>query len=149
MTDPSSQPFAPPAFPNRVQFLIMFILVPALWNGLRCAEALVFWKTLQAYGAHPGPLYVAVSGAFWFVGGMALTIGVWQRKAWAWYATLGAAAGYPVWVWADRLFLQQPHANWPFGLAATLVCMLSVIIIMLTPKTKKYFRLRKEVHEQE
>ena len=64
-------------------------------------------------------------------------------------ATLGAATGYPVWVWADRLFLQKPHANWPFGLIATLTCMLLVVIIMITPRTRNYFGLRKEVHEHE
>jgi hypothetical protein len=149
MTDSSPQPFAPSPHPNRIQILIMFLIIPTVWNGLRFAEALVFWKTLQEYGARPGPLYAAVSGAFWFVCGIVLIAGVWTKKAWAWYATLGAAAGYPVWVWADRLLLQQPHANWPFGLAVTLVCILSVIVIMFTPKTKKYFRLRKEVHEHQ
>jgi len=149
MTDSSQNPFAPSPIPNRIQILIMLLMVPTFWNGLRFAEALIFWKTLQEYGARPGPLYMAVSGGVWLVCGIALIAGIGKKKAWAWYATLGAATGYPVWVWADRLFVQKPHANWPFGLIATLTCMLLVVIIMITPRTRNYFGLRKEVHEHE
>jgi hypothetical protein len=146
MTESSSPPPAPSKYPNRIQFLILFILVPMLWNGFRFIETLVFWKTLQEFNARPGPLYGSVSSAIWFVYGIVLLVGAWQRKAWAWYATLGAAAGYTVWVWADRLFLQQPHANWPFGITVTLTCLSFVIIILFTPKTKEYFRLGKGHH---
>jgi hypothetical protein len=149
MTDSSQQSFTPSPSPNRIQILSLFLLAPTVWHGLRFAEALYFWKTLKEYGAQPDPLYVAASGGFWLVAGIVLIAGVWREKAWAWYATLGAAAGYPIWVWADRLLLQQPHENWPFGLTVTLICMLFVIVIMLTPKTKKYFRLGKDVHEHE
>ncbi len=147
MTESSTPPPASSKYPNCIQFLILFILVPMLWNGFRFIEALVFWKTLRELGARPGPLYVAVSGVFWFICGVMLLVGIGQRKGWGWYAAFGAAAGYPVWVWADRLFLQQPHANWPFGIMVTLTCLSFVFIILFTPKTKEYFRLGKGHHE--
>lgn len=146
MIEASSPPSAPPKYPNRIQFLILFILVPTLWNGYRLIEALVFWKTLKEFNAQPGPLYLALIAAAWFTCGIMLLVGTWRRKAWGWKATFGAAVGYTAWVWADRLFLQQPQADQPFAILVTLIYLSIVIIILISPKTKRYFHLGKGNH---
>jgi hypothetical protein len=42
-------------------------------------------------------------------------------KPWAWYGALISAAGYVIWYWLDRLFLQQSHSNWLFALGASVI----------------------------
>ena len=130
--------------PVRVTILALTVLVVAAINGLRLGEALFFWKTLVEYGAHP--LYIAISGGFWFVAGLFLTWGVWRGKPWAWITAFGGAAGYTSWYWFDRLILQQPHANWPFALIFTLVSVSLILVILFSHNTKRFFQ--RDSHER-
>jgi hypothetical protein len=133
--------------PQRVTFLACAAFLVAAWNGLRLGEAIIFWHTLRGYGARPDPLYTAVSGGIWLIAGLILTGGLWRGRAWAWYAALGSAAGYPVWVWFDRLALQQPHANWPFALGVTLACLSIFFILLFTRKTLSFFEIKRKPDE--
>ena len=149
MTSASSPRLVPMQPPNRIHLLVLFILAPMLWNGYRLIEALVFWKTLREFNAQPGPWYLAISGFLWFTCGIVLLVGILKRQAWGWYATLGAVVGYTAWMWVDRLFLQQPHANLPFAILVTLVCLAIVTTILISRKAKRYFHLGKGNHEHE
>jgi len=130
--------------PSRVTFLAVIALLVSLGNGLRLGETIYFWPTLAKYGAHPW--YTAVSGGVWLAAAAYLTWGLWLGKAWAWTAAVGGAAGYGSWYWSDRLLLQQPHANWPFTLAFTAVCLAIIYFILFSHKTKQFFR--RDAHER-
>jgi hypothetical protein len=135
--------------PRRVTLLALAALLLSAWNGLRLGEAIVFWKTLREYGAQPGPVFLSVSGGVWLLAGLMIVFGLWRGKAWGWYAAAGAAAGYPVGVWFERLVLQQPHANWPFALGVTLACLAPVIFILLSRKTISFFNVQRKSNERQ
>lgn len=128
--------------PNRISLLALGILGLSLWNGLRFVQAILNWPISVEFQSEPGPIYLAISGGFWLLAGLYIFRGLWQGKAWAWYASLGGSAGYGVWYWFDRLVLQKPHANWPFGLSITIVILLLILLILLSPRTRKYFSKR-------
>ncbi|KAF0107187.1 MAG: hypothetical protein FD146_2028 [Anaerolineaceae bacterium] len=135
--------------PRRVTLLAFAALLLSAWNGLRLGEAVAFRQVLREYGAQPGPVFLAVSGGVWLAAGLAIAFGLWRGKAWAWYAAVGAAAGYPVWVWFERLIFQQPHANWPFALGVTLVCLAPVIVILFSRKTTSFFNVQRKRNERQ
>ncbi len=128
--------------PNRITVLALCFIGVAIWNGLRFLEAIINWQILREYQSDPGPLYLAISGGFWFLVGASIFWGLWRGKAWAWYATIAGSAGYGAWYWLDRLVLQKPHSNWPFALSITIVFLLLVLLIMLSSRTRKYFSKR-------
>jgi multisubunit Na+/H+ antiporter MnhE subunit len=66
--------------------------------------------------------------------------GIWQKKAWTAKLLLGAAAGYTVWYWSERLIWQRPHPNWPFAVIVNLVLL---GFILFTTKS-----LSREAYEQ-
>ena len=124
--------------PVRVISLAIMLVFVAAWNGLRLGQTIFFWKTLQAYGAHP--LYIAISGAVWLITGLLLAWGFWLGKAWGWAAVLAGTAAYTAWYWFDRLVLQQPHANWPFVLVANGVFLLIIFTILFSRRTRLFFK---------
>ena len=138
-TSTSPKPVLPER-PVRVTLLVMVQIIFAVWNGLRLGEAFVFWKTLKEFGAHPGAAYIAASGGFWLVAGLVTAWGMWTGRAWSRWATLGVTAGYIAWYWSDRLFLQIPHANWPFALLITTVFMVFVLIVLFSRRSINFFR---------
>lgn len=130
--------------PNRVKLLVLLLLWIAVWNGIRLANAVVFWKTLKSYGT--SPLYIAVSGGVWLAAGLIVSMGLWRGKAWSWAAALGGAAGYTSWYWFDRLVLQEPRANWPFAIIVTVLLLIFVSLSLLTYPTRIY--LQKTAYER-
>ena len=133
--------------PTRVTLLAWLAFAIALWNGIRLVQAIIFRSVLKEYQAAPGPLYAAVSGGFWLLTGLAIAWGLWRGKSWAWFATLGGAAGYGSWYWFDRLILQKPHSNGPFALVTTVVILFVILLILFSPRARKYFSNGKKKHE--
>jgi hypothetical protein len=109
--------------PTSVTLIALFVLGLALWNGLRLVQAIVFWSILKEYKAEPGSLYAALIGGVWFLAGLSIVWGLWQGKAWAWFAALGGAPGYASWYWFDKLVFQEQHSNWAFSLVSTVISM--------------------------
>jgi len=128
--------------PIRVTLLALFILVIALWNGLRMIQAISFWPVLTEFQYELIPLYVTISGGVWFLIGAPTAWGLWRGKIWAWYATLGGLAGYASWYWFDRLVIKKPHANWPFALSITIMIIAVTLFILISPRTRSYFSKR-------
>jgi hypothetical protein len=122
--------------PFGVTFLALIMVFAAVGNGLRLSEAVFFWKIFEEYSVYP--LYITISGGFWFLAGLSITWGLWQRKTWAWFAALGGAVGYGSWYWFDRLVFQEPHSNWPFALVST-VFFVSCFSIMIHRSVIKFF----------
>jgi len=124
--------------PIRVTSVAIIVVFAAAWNGLRLGLTIYFWKTLEAYGAHP--LYIATSGGVWLITGLLLAWGFWLGKAWGWAAALAGMVGYSAWYWFDRLVLQQPRANWPFVLVADIVFLLIIFAILFSRRTRLFFK---------
>ena len=131
-------PFLRNKRPIHIVFLAILALWMAVWNGLRLAETIFFWNTLQNYGAHP--LNIAISGAVWLITGLLLVWGLWMGKTWGWAAMLGGTTTYTAWYWIDRLVLQEPHANWPFVLIVNIVFMLIIFAILFSHQTRSFFK---------
>jgi len=125
--------------PRRVSLLAFSALALAVWNGIRLGEAIFLWQTLREYEVRPGSLYLVISGGVWLFTGLILSAGLWLGRTWALYAAIGSVAGYTVWVWFDRLVLEQSHANWPFTLTFSLACLCIILILLFSRRTTTYF----------
>lgn len=136
----------PTQLPLRISLLACSLCLLSVWYALRFVEAIRFWHTLSDYHARPGPAYIAATGGFWLLAGLALAWGLWSGKRWGWYGAIGTAAGYLLWYWSDRLVFQYPHTNWPFALAGSAIGLVIVLLILLSPKSVRFFRQR-ETHE--
>jgi hypothetical protein len=130
--------------PARVTLLILLVLFVTASNGLRFGETIFFWNILAQYTAHP--LYITISGGVWFTLGLILLLGILRRKEWTWMAAIFSTILYGIWVWIDRLFLQGPHANWPFALMIDILLVLIVFLVLFSPGTRRFFK--RNVHEQ-
>lgn len=131
-----------PPRPIRISLLAISNCLISVWYGLRLVEAIRFWGSLSEYHARPGPLYISATGGFWLLAGLALAWGLWSGKSWGWYGEIRGSVGYIIWYWFDRLILQYPHANWPFALACSIFGLAVVLLILLSPKTVRYFHPR-------
>lgn len=132
--------------PFSVTILLWLVLSLTVWSGLRLYSALRWWSTLTEFASPPGPYYIAVSGGIWLMVSILLLWGMWQAKAWARYALLGAGAALTVWYWSDRLLLQRPSGNWPFALLSTVLLLIVLSVGVFVPGTKTFFSKR-EAHE--
>ena len=123
-----------------ITILALFVLCFIAWNGLRLGVVISFWGTLQQYDAHPGPLYIAVSGGFWSLVGLSLLWGLCRGKAWARIAVLSAAGLYTAWYWFDRLALQPvSHTNWPFALFVNILFLIFTATALFNHQSKAFF----------
>jgi hypothetical protein len=127
--------------PIGIIFIEIIILLNALWNGMRLGNAIFFWSILNNFGA-PW-LYLAISGGFWTVSSAVISVGLWQRKIWAWAGTIGGIIAYSVWYWADRLIFQLPHSNELFALLYTFIMIAFSFSVLFSIKTRVYFNLQK------
>ncbi len=126
--------------PFRVTLLLWLVLFITVWNGLRLWTALAWQKVLTEFSAQPVTWITALDGCIWMVTGFLIIWGIWQQKAWTVKILLGAAAGYTVWYWSERLSFQEPRPNWPFAIILNLVLL---IFIFFTTKS-----LTREAHER-
>ena len=133
--------------PTPVTTLMWMVLSLTAWNAIRLGASIADWDVLLEFAPRPGPLYVALSAAFWTLAGAALWITIRRRSPRARAAAAAFALGYAAWWWADRLFLQAPRPNLIFALAATFVSLIFTAFLLLHPRTRAYFQPR-ETYEQ-
>lgn len=126
--------------PIRVTLLAILFLLFALFEALRLGYSIYFWKTLIELGE--APWYLALTGFFWFAAGCLLVWGLWSGKRWAWLGSIIGALAFDLWYWLDRLFLQQPHNNGSFAIAASSVILVLVLLILLTRHTREFLLKR-------
>ena len=132
--------------PFSVTILLWLVLSLTAWSGLRLYTAIQWWNALLEFASRPGPWYIAISAGVWLIVSITLLWSMWQAKTWARYALLGTGAGFAVWYWCDRLFLQMPGADWPFTLAATILLLIILSVCVFTPGTKTFLSKR-EAHD--
>lgn len=106
--------------PNIVSLFSFSFLGLGLWNGIRFIQAIIFWSTFKNYLSLFFLSYISISGIIWFSIWGIIARGFWIGKPWAWYGALISAAGYILWYWLDRAFIQQPRSNWLFALGISL-----------------------------
>ncbi len=125
--------------PPCVTILLWLVLSLTAWGGLRLWSAIQWRQSLQEFGMQSVASYIAASGGVWLLAGMSLLWGVWRGKAWARTGLVGAAAGFSVWYWCDRLFFQAPRANWPFALGATVALLVVTAACTWLPEARTFF----------
>ena len=132
--------------PFSVTILLWLVLSLTAWSGLRLYSAIQWWNVLLEFASRPGPWYIAISAGTWLIVSITLLWGMWQAKAWARYALLGAGASFTVWYWCDRFLFQMSSANWPFALLATVLLLIILSVCVFVPGTKTFFSKR-EAHD--
>ena len=96
--------------------------------------------TLNEFQVSTDPRLSAAIGGVWVAAGCILGWGIWRNKAWAGKMLIGTGAGYTVWYWAERIFLQSPRQNLTFAVIVNLALLGLIIITNIL--------LSREAHEQ-
>lgn len=89
--------------PFYIWVLAAILLLFALMNALRLRSALAAWASLVAFGTHPGPMYIAVTGGVFglaFLVAVAALVARWRSARWP--VTVVVLA-YALWYWVDRI----------------------------------------------
>ncbi|GAB4567561.1 MAG: hypothetical protein Fur0017_08680 [Anaerolineales bacterium] len=110
--------------PFTVTLTIWLVLILASWNALRAWTSIAWQNILMEFSVQLPPMINTISGILWFLTGIVLLIGVWQKKAWSAKLLLGAATGYTVWYWSERLIWQNPRPNVLFAILVNLACLI-------------------------
>ncbi len=126
--------------PFSVTLSMWLVLILASWNALRAWTSLAWQDVLIEFSTQMPPTLIAFASLFWLMIGIVVWFGLWQKKAWSKNLLLGAATGYTVWYWSERLIWQNPRPNIPFAVCVNLVCL---IVIYFTSKS-----LSREAYER-
>jgi hypothetical protein len=122
--------------------IILGLLVVSLLGWLRLQFVVSAWAFLQQTGFEPGPVYQALFGAAWGLGGLVCAVALWAGWRWAPWATRLTVLLLAAWYWVDTLsFNRAPDAliNWPYQLALTLVCVGFTLGVLALNRQKRYF----------
>ena len=129
--------------PVRITLLLWLVLIITAWNFIRLLTSITWHGILDAYAPRPGPIYIGVTGAIWTLAGLSILWGFIRSARWTRMVLLIAGFGYPVWDWADKLFVQaQIRANWPFDLLMTILLLGFTSAVVLDPHYQIYFEKR-------
>ena len=123
--------------------LALGLLVVSLTGWLRVQAVLFAWDFLIQSGIYPGPLYQALMGAAWGLGGLVCAAGLLLRWKWAPGATRLSVLALAAWYWLDYLvFTRAADArdNWPYTLALTLIGLLFTFAVLALNRQKRYFK---------
>ena len=152
--EPSPQTaFKPVAIrrPASVTLLTLGVLIITGLNLTRFVLSLHYWSFLAS---QPGisPLYLAISGMVWTLGGLVLIWGLWRPKSWAPRLMEAVALTYALYYWLDLLFLRDHPlrgatpaigivlpTNWQFSAGVTIVCLAFMVWTLGRHSVKAYF----------
>jgi hypothetical protein len=126
--------------PFRVTLLASLVLFLTVWNAIRVWTALEWRDVLNEFSSQPASTITAVSGALWTIIGTFVLWSIWRKKAWTVKLLLGAAAGYTVWYWSERLIWQRPHPNWPFAVIVNLALIIFILFCIKSLSQEAYER---------
>lgn len=122
------------------------VLSLTAWNAVRAVSAMANWDILLDFAPIPGPLYIAISGSFWTLGGLTVLWAFLRRTRQARNGILLYTFAFALWYWLDRLFLQAARPNLPFALTATILLLTCIAVFVYHPHTIRHFTKR-ETHE--
>ncbi len=126
--------------PFRVTLLIWLVLSLTAWNALRLWTSLAWRNALLEFSTRPNPMVITASSLMGIITGLILIWGIWQNKNWTVKLLLGAAVGYSVWYWTERLIWQQPRPNWLFAVIVNLVLFAFVLFCSRSLTREAYER---------
>jgi len=130
--------------PILVSIVAIGILAFAIVHLLRFWLAIRQWQWLESLPIIP-PVYLASTGLFFGLSGLALALGLWFGKRWARLALPFFTIVAFLVFWIDRLFLRPvPESNTPFMMAITIVAFLLTAGVFLLPSAKQFFGARDE-----
>lgn len=127
--------------PPGVTLLAVGVLIIAVFNLIRLAQAIVQWQTLVGLLEFL-PIYMTVSGAVWGISGLFLGWGLLSGYPWAPRITRWAALLYAAYYWLDRLFVQTgagQSANAVFVAVMTLILLGWIFWILSRRRTSLFF----------
>lgn len=126
--------------PFTVTLTIWLVLILASWNALRAWTSIAWQNILMEFSVQLPPMINTISGILWFLTGIVLLIGMWQKKAWSSKLLLGAAAGYTVWYWSERFIWQNPRPNVLFAILVNLACLIVIYFALKSLSREAYER---------
>ena len=126
--------------PFSVTLSIWLVLILASWNALRAWTSLAWQDVLIEFSTQVPPTLIAFASLFWLMIGIVVWFGLWQKKAWSKNLLLGAATGYTVWYWSERLIWQNPRLNIPFAVFVNLVCLIVIYFAFKSLSREAYER---------
>lgn len=116
------------------------VLISITWNIIRIWTVIAWSAVLTEYSVSISPSTSAIICGIWVVIGCILYSSIWQRKAWAWKILLGAAAGYTVWYWSERLIFQNPRPNTIFAVIVNLILIIVIYFAIKSLSREAYER---------
>jgi formate hydrogenlyase subunit 3/multisubunit Na+/H+ antiporter MnhD subunit len=116
------------------------VLSLTAWNVLRLWTSLAWRNALIEFSAHPSPTITSISSLIGILTGAMLFWGIWQNKSWTSKVLIGAATGYTVWYWSERIIWQQPRPNWLFAVIVNLVLLVFVLFCLKSLTREAYER---------
>ena len=119
-----------------------------VWGALRFFASLQWRAMLAEYESSLSGGYLSVTGAGWGLAGFALLWGLFTAKAWTRPAILIAVIVWLIQYWAERLFFESRHINWPFAATVSLLVLGITLVSTLHNSTKDFFT-RSEEYEQQ
>lgn len=135
-----------PKRPFLVTMLAVSVLILTAYNAVRFGTALAQWAFLTEVMPNPGPLYIVVTGLFWSLGLLGITLNLWFGWKWVRPITALALLLYSAYYWLDRvLFSAQPRENGLFVLGMTIFYSLFVALALSLPGSRKFFNRQKRV----
>ncbi len=146
-TQPTSKadkgaPWVKRKLPRSVIFIILLVLLLAGYHLTRLVQSLVKWQLLDALLPF-SPLYLALNGLVWGVGGLILAWGWMRALPWAYGAARWTALLYSLNLWLERLLLAgspERNANWPFIALVNAAALAWLFWQLERPVLKVYFR---------
>jgi hypothetical protein len=126
--------------PLRITLVLWVVLITTAWNTARAATSIAWSRLLAKYAAHPGPLYIGLTGAVFALAGAAILWAFWRRAGWAPAALIAGSWIYVAWGWGDRLIFQgQSRTSWPFAAVVTALALLWISAVALDGRNRAYF----------
>ena len=125
--------------PLPVTIAAVFVLCMTAWNGLRAFVAIMDWDILSRFNGNPS--YILTSGLAWFIAGLALIVGLSNRKKFALHAGLILSIIYIIYYWLDRLALQaSPASNVTFSVIVSIILFAVFNALLFWPSSRAFFQ---------
>lgn len=129
--------------PAGVTLLSFVVLIIAAVGGIRLAQSIVHWSSLAGL-PRVSPLYLALTGLFWALTGIPLTIALWKGLPNSGWAARIFFLLYSLYYWFDRLVVAnvpgRPDTGYdlPFLIVFNLLILILIFGILSLSKVKAY-----------
>jgi hypothetical protein len=132
--------------PITVTLLAIAVLIIAAVNLVRVWATAKNWETLTNLGVSPGPVYIALTGAFWAIAFLILFELIWTGHPKARMSSFIAIGLYIAYYWLDRLAFQSriPQKNTPFAIGMTILVVFYTLLSLSLPATKAFLSRKNE-----